>query len=127
MAVVAGVLLDHVNQKLPQGDGLTRTISSNQADIGLGGGPIGPGNLVTPRGPRLIDDCLIGHRPVEVTVGLVVGLVAVGDGLARTVNGTTYAPLRPCAAADRARTALTARPNGERADWRPAPGTSAAT
>ena len=82
MAVVAGVLFDHVNQKLPQGDGLTRAISSNEVEIGLVGELLGKGNLVTPCGPRLIDDCLIGHRPVEVTVGLVFGLVAIGDVLA---------------------------------------------
>ena len=77
MAVVAGVLLDHVNQKLPQGDGLTRAISSNEAEIGLVGELLGKGNLVTPCGPRLIDNGLIGHGTVEVTIWLGLGLIAI--------------------------------------------------
>ena len=83
MAVMAGVLLDHVHQELPQRDRLTRAVSSNEAEVGLAGELFGKGNLLTPCGPRLIDDPLIGHGTVEVTVRLGVGLVAIGDVLAR--------------------------------------------
>lgn len=82
MAVMAGVLLDHVNQELPQRDGLTRAVSSNEAEVSLASELLGKGNLVTPCGPRIIDDRLIGHGTIEVTVRLGVGLVAIGDVLA---------------------------------------------
>jgi hypothetical protein len=82
MTVVAGVLLDHVNQELPQRDGLTRAVSSNEAEVGLVGELVGKGNLIAPCGPRVIDNRLIGHCTVEITVRLGVGLVAIRDVLA---------------------------------------------
>jgi len=83
MAVVTGVLLDHVNQELPQGDWFARAVLSNEAEVGFASELLGKGNLVTPCAPRLIDNSLIGHGTVEVTIWLGLGLVAIGDLLAR--------------------------------------------
>ena len=82
MAVVAGVLLDHVNQQLPKRDGLTRTVLSDEAEVGVAGELLGEGHLVTPCGPRLVDDRLISHGTVKVTIGLDVRLVAIRHVLA---------------------------------------------
>ena len=83
MAVVAGVLLDHVNQELPQRDWFARAVPSNEAEVGLASELLGKGNLVTPCGPRLIDNGLIGHGTVEIAIGLGLGLVAIRYVLSR--------------------------------------------
>ena len=49
MAVVAGVLLDHVDQKLPQRNGFARAVSSNEAEVRLTRELLGEGNFITPR------------------------------------------------------------------------------
>jgi hypothetical protein len=78
MTVVAGVLLDHVDQKLPQRDRFAGAISANKAEICVTGELLGEADLVSPRGPRLIDHCLISHGTVEVAIGLSLRLVAIG-------------------------------------------------
>jgi Protein of unknown function (DUF2568) len=77
MAVVAGVLLDHVNEQLPKRDWFARAVASDEAEVGLTSELLGKGNLVTPCGPRLIDNSLIGHGTVEVTIWLGLGLIAI--------------------------------------------------
>jgi len=82
MAVVAGVLLDHVDQELPQRDRLPRAVAPDEAEVGVTGELLREGDLVTPCSPGFVDDRLIGHGTVEVAVGLRVGLVASGYVLA---------------------------------------------
>jgi hypothetical protein len=76
VAVMSGVLLDHVNQQLPQGDGIARAVSSYEAEVGLSCELLGERDLVTPCVPCIIDHRLISHGTVEVTVGLRLGLIA---------------------------------------------------
>ena len=50
MAVVAGVLLNHVNQKLPQRDGIARAVLTNKVEVGLTSEPLRghPGHAMRP-------------------------------------------------------------------------------
>ena len=82
MAVVAGVLLDHVNQELPQRDRLPGAVPPDEAEVGVTGELLGEGDLVVPCSPGFVDNRLIGHGTVEVSVGFGVGLVASGYVLA---------------------------------------------
>ena len=83
MAVVAGVLLDHVDQELPQRDRLPGAVTPDEAEIGVTSELLGEGDLVVPCSPGILNNRLIGHGAVEVTIGLDVGLVASGYVLAR--------------------------------------------
>ncbi len=80
MTVVPGVLLDHVDQQLTQGDRVPLPILSDEAEVGVSYEPLGEVNLLMPGRPCFIHDLLIGHCSVEVTVGLGIGLVTPGYG-----------------------------------------------
>ncbi len=82
MTVVTGVLLDHVDQELAQRDRLTGTVVSDEVEVGVARELLGEGDLIPPRGPRLIHDILIGHGDVEVAVGIGLSLIALGNVLA---------------------------------------------
>jgi hypothetical protein len=81
VTVVAGVLLDHVDQQLPEGDWLVCSVTSDEAQVCLTGELLGEGDLVTPGVPGCIDNGLIGRGTVEVAVGLGFGLETRGHVL----------------------------------------------
>ena len=83
MAVVAGILLDHVDQELPQRHRLAGAVAPDEAELGVTDELLGEGHFVVPCSPGVVDDRLIGHGAVEVAVGLGVGLVASGYALVR--------------------------------------------
>ena len=83
MAIVAGVLLDHVDQKLTQRDRLTRSITTNEVQISVPDELFGKGDFVLPCGPRFVHDCLIPNRTIEVAIRLSFGLISIWYTLAR--------------------------------------------
>ena len=66
-----------------QRDRLPGTVPPDEAEIGVTSELLGEGDLVVPCSPGILDNRLIGHGAVEVTIGLDVGLVASGYVLAR--------------------------------------------
>jgi hypothetical protein len=82
MAVVAGVLLDHVNEQFAQRDWFARTVAPDELEVGIAGELLGEGDLVVPCTPGVLDHCLIAHRTVEVAVWLCLGLIPSGYVLA---------------------------------------------
>ena len=83
MAVVAGVLLDHVDQKLPQRHRLTRSITTDEVQVSVTDELFGKGDLVLPCGPGFVHDCLIPNRTIEVAIRLSFGLIPIWYALAR--------------------------------------------
>ena len=75
--VMAGVLLDHVQEQLAQRDRITFGVAANEAQVVIVRELLGEGNLLAPCRPRLRDHGRVGDRPVEVGVGVGVGLVAL--------------------------------------------------
>jgi len=70
VAVVAGILLDHVDQEFAQGDRPPGPVMSDEAEIGVVHELLGEGDLLAPCSPCFRHDRGIGHG----TVGLGVGL-----------------------------------------------------
>ena len=76
--VMAGVLLDHVHEQLAQRDRLTLGVAADEAEVVVAREPLSEGDLLAPRRPRLLDHSRVSDRPVEVGVGVGLGLVALG-------------------------------------------------
>ena len=70
MAVVAGILLDHVNEQFAQRDRFARTVAPDELEVGIAGELLGEGDFVVPCTPGVLHRCLIAHRTVEVAVWL---------------------------------------------------------
>ena len=77
--VVAGVLLDHVHQQFAQRDRLPLGVAADVAEIVVARELLSEGDLLAPRRPRLGDHGRVSGRTVEVSVGIGVGLVTLGD------------------------------------------------
>src|SRR5690242_6374658 len=75
--VVAGVLLDHVDEQLAQRDRLTLGVVADEIEVVVAREPLGECDLLPPRRPRLVGHRRVGDRPVEVAVGVGLGLVAL--------------------------------------------------
>ena len=58
--------------------GLIFGVAAGEAEVVVAGELLGEGDLLAPRRPRLLDHGLVGDRPVEVGVGVGLGLVAPG-------------------------------------------------
>ena len=68
---------DHVHEQLAQRDRLTLGAAAGEAEVVVAREPISEGDLLAPRRPRLLDHSRASHRPVEVGVGVGLGLVAL--------------------------------------------------
>jgi glycerophosphoryl diester phosphodiesterase len=84
VAVVAGVLLDHVDEELPEGDWLARTVLAHEVEVVVADELIRERDLLTPGLPGLLNDRLVRHGAVEVTVWILralieLALVTVGE------------------------------------------------
>jgi len=64
-----------VDQELTEGQRGTCPVHADEAQVGVPGEPFGERDLITPGRPRLVNDGLVGQSAIEVTIGLVVGLV----------------------------------------------------
>ena len=77
VAVVAGVLLDHVHQELTQRHRLALGVLADEVEVVVGDELIGEGYFRAPGRPGLVDGRLVGDGAVEVAVRVVRRLVAV--------------------------------------------------
>jgi hypothetical protein len=62
MPVMAGVLLDHVNEQLAQRDRLTLRVAAGEAEVMIAGELLGEGDLLAPRQVRTITSFLLPAR-----------------------------------------------------------------
>jgi hypothetical protein len=81
VAVVTGVLLDHVGEQLAQRDRVALAILADEAEIMVAGELLGEGDFLAPRCPRFFDHGRVGDGTVEVGIGVGLGLVAIGHVL----------------------------------------------
>ena len=83
--VVAGVLVDHVDQDAPHR--LPTALAECVTVCDLGYDAVGEGDLLPPRPPRLFHNRRIAYHAGKVRVSLVaIGLVAAGDLLPEPVT-----------------------------------------
>jgi hypothetical protein len=69
--VVAGVLLDHVNEQLTQRDRLTPGVAAGEAEIVVAREPLSEGDLLASRRPRRLDHSRVSDRPLKSASGSV--------------------------------------------------------
>src|SRR5262249_31583469 len=75
--VVAGVLLDHVDDQLAQRDRLTLGVVADETEVVVARELLSEGDLLAPRRPRLLNHGRVMGGPVEVGVGVGLGLIAL--------------------------------------------------
>jgi hypothetical protein len=56
MAVVAGILLDHVDQEFPQRYWFAGAVAPHEAEVGVTDELLGEGHFVVPCSPGFVDD-----------------------------------------------------------------------
>jgi hypothetical protein len=82
VAVVPGVLLDHVHDELAQRDRIAAAVVADEVEVVVVDELVGEGDLLAPGRPRLLDDLVVGDGAVEVAVRVVGVLVTLALVLA---------------------------------------------